>query len=192
MLASAPVVDISHYDEISELASHNHNYLLQLERDLEVVIDKINLSKSIRKGLLTHSPRRDNADSHEIAMDILDFLCSCRQRLMEIIDSGTAGLLSSTCVHRCIAINEELSTEIDQYEVCEEIEIADAVEAVSLGSFVAGVSDKQTMKPLQSEGSCSIQFPSFPNTTTDIGALSDSSAVVMGHETCPNCLDSNF
>mgnify|MGYP003385918728 CR=1 FL=1 len=35
------MISISHYDELSSLLEQNNGFLLKLERDLEVVVDKV-------------------------------------------------------------------------------------------------------------------------------------------------------
>lgn len=108
-------------------------------------------------------------------MDILDFLVSCRQRLGEIIDKGAAGLLSSVCVARCIAINEELSNEIDEYEVCSEAEVR---------SSMASVVEPDVVRP--------IHFPAFPEDTNGCGSIPMEGGSTVVDNNSSSCLNSSF
>jgi len=115
-----PVVNVNHLDEITNLASNNNVYLLKLERDLEVVVDKIYLSKSIRKGLYGSMNNNARVDNEEVAYDILDFLIECSARMIDIINTCSTGLLSTTILSRCIDINDQLMKEINSYEIVED------------------------------------------------------------------------
>ena len=81
---------------------------------------QIYLSKSLRKTLLESRFTSGLEETEETALEIYDFLLACRERMLEIIDAGTLGLLSCTLLARCISINEQLLNEIGSYSVRDE------------------------------------------------------------------------
>lgn len=77
----------------------NQGEFERLELDLATVDDKVKLCQD----MLLESP---GIPSDELLAEIVGFLEACRDRLSEVVDAGTHGVLSEELLSRCLKVND--------------------------------------------------------------------------------------
>ena len=92
----------------SQLSITNASEFERLERDLSTIEDKVKLCQE----MLVESPGLLAGD--ELLAEIVGFLEACRDRLAEVIEAGTQGVLSEVAVGRCLKVHDAVLRTLEQ------------------------------------------------------------------------------
>jgi hypothetical protein len=82
----------------------------RLDRDLQVVSEKVKLCRE----MLLVSP---GIKHDETLSDVIGFLEACRDRLAEVIEAGTQGLLDEALFESCLRVNDAVLRTLDAERV---------------------------------------------------------------------------
>jgi hypothetical protein len=88
----------------------NKNESERLEKDLIVVMDKVRLCREmllVSRGI----------DHDEALADVIGFLEACKDRLINVIEAGSQGLLSETQFELVFQVNDAVSRTLDAERV---------------------------------------------------------------------------
>ena len=80
----------------------------RLERQLGTVREKVTLCEEI----MINTPNYESSDS---LVEVVCFLEACQQRLPEIVEAGTMGMLCDELLCECIAVNDAVANTISSY-----------------------------------------------------------------------------
>ncbi len=94
-----------------EMESSNRDESGRLERDLGVVMEKVRLCRE----MLLVSP---GIEEDETLADVVGFLEACRDRMAEVIEAGTQGLLAEEMFANCLKVNDAVLRTLDAERVC--------------------------------------------------------------------------
>ena len=98
--SSVPVIPEQEEDEF-----------IRLQQDLSVVMEKVRLCREI----LMVSP---GIEQDEALADIIGFLEACRDRMVDVIEVGTQGLLGEDLFALCLKVNDSIAKTLDAERVC--------------------------------------------------------------------------
>ena len=90
--------------------SYNAQEFVKLSADLSTVNEKVKLCRE----MLVESP---GIDSDEALAEVIGFLEACRDRLTDIIEAGTNGLLGEELFAQCLKTNDALLRTLDAERV---------------------------------------------------------------------------
>lgn len=90
--------------------SHNAQEFVKLSADFTTVNDKVKLCRE----MLVESP---GIDSDEALAEVIGFLEACRDRLTDIIEAGTNGLLGEELFAQCLKTNDAVLRTLDAERV---------------------------------------------------------------------------
>ena len=114
----APSDDTDKTDPISAASSYapvppesscsvtNLHEFQRLEADLSTVFDKVTLCQD----MLRESP---GIHADELLAEVVGFLEACRDRLADIIEAGTQGLMTEELLGRCLKVNDAVLRTLD-------------------------------------------------------------------------------
>jgi hypothetical protein len=82
----------------------------RLQRDLISVMDKLKLCRE----MLLVSP---GIEQDEILADVLGFVEACRDRMADVIEAGTQGLLGEELFSQCLKVNDAILRTLESERV---------------------------------------------------------------------------
>lgn len=86
--------------------SQTEHYKQKLQEDLNVVLEKVKLCRE----MLPQSP---GIQSDEALAEVVGFLEACRDRMIDLIEAGTQGLLDEDLFASCLRVNDALLRTLD-------------------------------------------------------------------------------
>lgn len=95
---------------LAQFAATNNNAFVKLERDLETVFDRVRLCRE----MLMESP---GIEQDEALSEVIGFLEACRDRLTELIEAGTHGLLGQSLFSLCLKANDAILRTLEAEKV---------------------------------------------------------------------------
>lgn len=90
--------------------NENKKEINNLENDLKNVEEKVKLCREI----LLVSP---GIEKDEALAEIIGFLEACRDRMPELIEAGTQGLLTENIFALCLQVNDDILKTLDAEKV---------------------------------------------------------------------------
>lgn len=98
-ISSPTLLNSSHENLLSQFKPTNHPEFSKLEKDLRDVMEKGNLCRE----LMMH-PAGDSVDY--ALSEVLGFLEACKDRMMDLIEAGSHGLLGEQLFAECLRVND--------------------------------------------------------------------------------------
>ena len=95
---------------MDNVQSYNAQEFVKLSADLTTVNEKVKLCRE----MLVESP---GIDIDEALAEVIGFLEACRDRLTDIIEAGTNGLLGEELFAQCLKTNDALLRTLDAERV---------------------------------------------------------------------------
>ena len=94
----------------SEFRPKNEKEFLKLEVDLMTVFEKVKLCRE----MLLESP---GIQEDEALAEVVGFLEACRDRMADVIEAGTQGLLNEALLAKCFRANDAIFRTLDAEKV---------------------------------------------------------------------------
>lgn len=85
---------------------------IKLKRDLTTVNEKVNLCREML------NVTSGGIEVDEILAEVIGFLEACRDRLAELIESGTNGMLNEEIFSECLKTNDKVLRTLEAEKVC--------------------------------------------------------------------------
>ena len=82
----------------------------RIDADLAIVIEKVKMCRQ----MLFISP---GVDKDEVLADVVGFLEACRDRMVDLIESGTRGMLNEGLFEKCLKVNDAVLRTLDAERV---------------------------------------------------------------------------
>ncbi len=95
----------------STIPEQEEDEFIRLQQDLSVVMEKVRLCREI----LMVSPGIQHDDA---LADIIGFLEACRDRMVDVIEAGTQGLLGEDLFALCLKVNDSVLRTLEAEKVC--------------------------------------------------------------------------
>lgn len=94
----------------TDIPEQEEDEFIRLQQDLSVVMEKVRLCREI----LQVSPGIKEDDA---LADIIGFLEACRDRLIDVIEAGTQGLLGEDLFALCLKVNDSVLRTLEAEKV---------------------------------------------------------------------------
>jgi hypothetical protein len=93
---------------------------MKLEQDIETVFDRVRLCRE----MLLESP---GIEEDEALAEVIGFLEACRDRMTELIEAGTHGLLGQTLFSLCLKANDAILRTLEAEKMGIKIAVDDGI-----------------------------------------------------------------
>jgi hypothetical protein len=94
----------------SNIPEQEEDEFIRLQQDLSVVMEKVRLCREI---LMVS----DGIETDEALADIIGFLEACRDRMVDVIEAGTQGLLGEELFEVCLKVHDSISKTLEAEKV---------------------------------------------------------------------------
>jgi hypothetical protein len=91
-------------------AEEDEDPFIKLQKDLLSVMEKVKLCRE----MLQESP---GIEHDEALADVIGFLEACRDRMVDVIEAGTNGLLGEDLFATCLKVNDSIQKTLDAERV---------------------------------------------------------------------------
>lgn len=95
---------------VSSAISSQSNQSSKLQQDLKVVLEKVRLCRE----MLPESP---GIYKDEILAEVIGFLEACQDRLSDLIEAGSAGVLNESDMELCLKVYEAVMKTLEAEKV---------------------------------------------------------------------------
>jgi len=109
--------------------------VVKLHKDLDEVFDKVRLARE----MLVESP---GIETDEALAEVIGYLEACRDRMVDLVEAGTQGMLGEELLALCLRANDAVLRTLEAEKNGTPIEIEDGLPTASANSAVKGTGDK--------------------------------------------------